>query len=363
MRARLVSILGVLGIVAAVAIGCKSVDTTSMILRNQEGNYDLALELGRKALAANPNDAEAHFQMGFAYSKLDSVGLAYQHFIKAKELDPKKDKLVADNIQSNFAKHYKLGQNAGTRGDFKTAVTEFELATQADPRQAIGFFNLGSSYFSLAASDSANAKQDYENALKAADKVLSLSNPSEQVYSRGLTLAGKSLVQLGREEDAVERFQRMIEEDPANYAIIQDIGNDLLKAGSWKGAAIFLKMTADARAKVAADDANVYYNLGVAYYNMRETDPNALAESVTYYQKALDLQPDDPATVLNMVLAYTAAEDWDQVTQWGEKLVSLNPNDPTGWRLLAVGYQKLGDMDKFKETMDRYEMLKPAGGR
>lgn len=358
MRARLVSILGVLGIVAVAAIGCKSVDTTSMILRNQEGNYDLALELGRKALAANPNDAEAHFQMGFAYSKLDSVALAYQHFIKAKELDPKKDKLVADNIQSNFAKHYKLGQNAGTRGDYKTAVTEFDLATQADPRQAVGFFNLGSSYFSLATTDTSNAKADYEAALKAADKVLSISNPSEQVYSRALTLAGKSLVQLGREEDAVERFQRMIEEDPANYLIIQDIGNDLLTAKSWKGAAIFLKMTADARAKVAADDANVYYNLGVAYYNMRDTDPNALSESVMYYQKALDLQPDDPATVLNMVLAYTAAEDWDQVALWGEKLVSLNPNDPAGWRLLAVGYQKLGDMDKFKETMDRYDMLK-----
>src|SRR5574339_425025 len=109
MRARLVSILGVLGIVAVAAIGCKSVDTTSMILRNQEGNYDLALELGRKALAANPNDAEAHFQMGFAYSQLDSVALAYQHFMKAKELDPKKAANVADNIQHNYAKHYKLG--------------------------------------------------------------------------------------------------------------------------------------------------------------------------------------------------------------------------------------------------------------
>jgi tetratricopeptide (TPR) repeat protein len=138
---------------------------------------------------------------------------------------------------------------AYTRGDYKTAVTEFDLATQSDPRQAIGWFNLGSSYFSLATTDTSNAKADYEAALKAADKVLSISNPSEQVYSRALTLAGKSLVQLGREEEAVERFQRMIEEDPANYAIIQDIGNDLLKAGNWKGAAIFLKMTADARAR------------------------------------------------------------------------------------------------------------------
>lgn len=358
MSGRLVSKLALPALVALVAwIGCKSVATTSAILRNQEGNYEMALQLCQEALAANPNDPEAHFQMGFAYSQLDSMALAYQHFMKAKELDPKRDKIVADNIQSNFAKHYKLGQNAYNRLDYKTAAVEFELATEADPRQAIGFYNLGSSYFSLAAVDSTHAKQDYEKSLKAADKVLSISNPNEPTYSRALTLAGKSLVQLGREEDAVERFQRMIEEDPANYQIIQDIGNDLLKAGNWKGAAVFLKMTADARAKIAADDANVYYNLGVAYYNLRDQDPNALAEAVTYYQKSLDLAPDDPATVLNIVLAYTAAKNAEQVVQWGEKLVTLSPNDPAGWRLLAMGYKDMGDMDKFKETMDRYDML------
>ncbi|HXV14784.1 MAG TPA: tetratricopeptide repeat protein, partial [Candidatus Krumholzibacteria bacterium] len=98
-------------------------------------------------------------------------------------------------------------------------------------------------------------------------------------------------------------------------------------------------------------------NLGVAYYNLRDEDPNALAESVSYYQKALDLQPDDPATVLNIVLSYTAAKDWDQVVQWGEKLVNISPTDPASWRLLAMGYKELGDMDKFQETMARYDML------
>jgi tetratricopeptide (TPR) repeat protein len=358
MTARLVSILGLLGWVALAAVGCKSVNTTSAILRNQEGNYDLALSLCRDALADNPNDAEAHFQMGFAYSKLDSVALAYKHFMRAKELDPKKERDSLDNIQSNFARHYKLGQNAYTREDYRTAAAEFDMATQADPRQAIGWYNLGASYSALAVIDTANAKADYEKALAAADQVLSMSNPTESTYTRALTLAGKSLVQLDRAEDAVERFQRIIDEDPANYGVIQDIGNELLLAENWEGAAIFLKMTADARAKVGADDANVYYNLGVAYYQMRKTDPDALDQAVVYYQKSLDLQPDDPATVLNMVLAYTAAEEWLQVVEWGERLVSISPSDPTGWRLLATGYQKLGDLDKFKETMERYDTLR-----
>jgi Flp pilus assembly protein TadD len=148
MRARLVSILLLLALGAVVAsMGCKSVATTSAILRNQEGNYDLAIQLCKEALQANPNDAEAHFQLGFAYSHLDSVELAYQHFMKSAELDPKKQRDAGDNIQSNFAKHYKLGQNAFNRADYRTATTEFELATKADPRQAIGHYNLGSAYF------------------------------------------------------------------------------------------------------------------------------------------------------------------------------------------------------------------------
>ena len=140
-RARSLWIYAVLVMIAA--FGCQSVATTSAKLRNQEGNYELAIKLAQEAVAKNPKDAEAHFQLGVSYSYLDSVALAYEHFMKAKELDPEKAADVDNNIQSNFAKHYKLGQSSFNRAGLKTAASEFELATKANPTQVGGVLQPG----------------------------------------------------------------------------------------------------------------------------------------------------------------------------------------------------------------------------
>ena len=351
-RARSLSALAVLAI--AIALGCQSVATTSAKLRNQEGNYELAIKLAKEALDKNPNDAEAHFQMGVSYSYLDSVALAYKHFMKAKELDPEKTADVDNNIQSNFAKHYKLGQSSFQRSDLKTASAEFELATQANPTQARAYYNLAVAYQRLALQDPAY----HAKALAAADKVLELSNPTEENYTEALQLAGRELVELGREEEAVNRFKRLIEEDPASYTVIEEIGTAELEARSYKSAAVFLKMAAEARHKVGADDARVYYNIGVSLYNLRKEDPGKIDEAISYYQKALDITPDDRDTVFNILVAYAAKEDWSDTAQWGEKYVSLNSGDPNGWKLLARSYTELGEEEKAAEALKRYDMLK-----
>ena len=345
----------VFGAIAVAAIaGCKSVDTTSMVLRNQEGNYDMALALGRKALAANPNDAEAHFQMGYAYSQLDSVALAYQHFMKAKELDPKKAANVADNIQHNYAKHYKLGQSSFSREDYAAAATEFDLATQSDPTQSVAHYNLAVAYARLAETDSTY----HEKALAEADKVLELSNPSEANYTRALQLAGRQLIELGREDEAVNRFSRLVEEDPTSYAVIEEIGTDLLNAENWKGAAVFLKLAAEARKKAGVEDFNTYYNLGVAQYRLRAQNPAMIDEAIASYEKALVITPDDPSTVFNIQVAYMAKQDWSNAASWGEKYVSVSSADAKGWQYLARCYSELGDQEKAREALARYEQLR-----
>ena len=217
-------------LVTIAAVGCQSVATTSAKLRNQEGNYELAIKLAQEAVEKNPKDAEAHFQLGVSYSYLDSVGLAYQHFMKAKELDPEKTADVDNNIQSNFAKHYKLGQSSFNRDDLKTAAVEFETATHANPTQSVAYYNLAVVYQHLAASDSTM----HEKALAAADKVLQLTNPTESNYTRALRVAGEELIVLHREDEAASRFKRLIEEDPASYKIIEDIGTAELEARTTK---------------------------------------------------------------------------------------------------------------------------------
>lgn len=356
-RRRMVVAVLSLFLVPVFLAGCQSVATTSAKLRNQEGNYDLAIELAKKGIAENPNDAEAYFQLGVSYSNLDSVSLAYDNFIKSIELDPKKDRDARNNIQHNFAKHYKLGQSAAKREDFETASEEFRLSTLADPDQAVAFYNLGVTLARLGQNDPSY----YDRAIEALDQVLVKSTPSESHYINALEVAGKCFAETGREDEAVERFNRLIEEDPTSYQVIENIGNDLLANKKWRGAVVFLKMSAEARSKIGAEDFTLFYNIGAGLYNMREADPGAVDESIGYYEKALDLEPDEPQTIFNIIVAHIAKEDWSNASIWGEKYVSLKPSDSKGWQLLARCYSELGEKDKARESLTRFEELRQQG--
>ncbi|MBI4719718.1 MAG: tetratricopeptide repeat protein, partial [Chitinivibrionia bacterium] len=339
--------------------GCQSVATTSAKLRNQEGNYDIAIKLANEALAQNPNDAEAYFQLGVSYSQLDSVSLAFKNFIKALELDPKRDQLVNDNIKHNYAKHYTLGQKAFGRNEFEPAAEEFKMATLADPRQAIGFYNLGISYARIGETDSTY----YDRALVTLDKVLELSTPAEKHYIDALRILGRVLATVGRVDEAAAKFNRLVEEDPTNYGVIESLGSESSNKGDWEAAAVFLDLAAQARAKIGAEDADLYYNLGVVNFKLKDSDPSAPARAVEYYQKSLDLRPDDPQTILSMLFAYYEMKEWIQAVQWGEKYVALLPDGERGWQILSISYKQLGEDDKAMQCALKYDQIMKAKGQ
>ncbi|MEJ2720085.1 MAG: tetratricopeptide repeat protein [bacterium] len=361
---RTIGVLAVL--VGLVLAGCKSVETTSAILHNQSGRYDLAIEKANEALAKNPNDAESHFQLGISYSFLDSVGLAYEHFMKAAELDPKRAQDVENNIQSNFAKHYNRALNLLKDDDLLGAAKEFEMATKANPLEAKGYYQLGTTYTQLGNQNPDNPEY-FEKAVPNFDKVLELSNPTEKHYIDALSYAGEVLAKAGRPEEAVSRFNRLVEEDPTNYRVIEKIGYDRLESQDWKGAAVFLDLAARARAKIGADDFNLYYNLGVANFQAGKgqegqgINPDELNAAIEFYKKALELQPDEPTTIRNITVAYVVLEDWRQAAIWGERFVGVKPDDADGWRILARIYNELGEKDKARQCSSRYDEILRAG--
>lgn len=366
MISRMIVAAALLVVALTLMVGCKSVETTSAMLHNQTGRYDLAIQKANEALAKNPSDAEAEFQLGVAYSFLDSVGLAYEHYLKALEFDPEREKLINDNIQSNFAKHYNAGLNAMKDEDHTMAADEFVKAVQADPRDEKGYFQLGTTYTRLGDAEpdtSVERMGYYAKAVSNLDKVLQLAKPTEKHYTDALSIAGQVLARSGKPEEAASRFNRLVEEDPTNYKIIETIGNDLIEGQNWKGAAVFLELAAQARAKIGHDDFTLFYNLGVAYFNMgKDTEnPGLLAKSVEYYEKALVLNPDEPATVRNVVVTHVYAENWRRAVEWGEKYVALRANDPDGWRLLTRAYNEVGDKEKARRCELRYDELRKRG--
>ena len=351
-----------IALIAAIGAGCKSVETTSAILHNQSGRYDLAIKTANEALATNPNDAEAEFQLGLAYSYLDSVGLAYKHFMRAAQIDPARDKDAQNNIQSNFAKHYNKALNHEKDSDHVAAAAEFEKAVEADPVDEKAYSQLGVVYSRLAeqSADSTQALAYYDKAVASFDKVLELAKPGDKVYVDALKFAGEILAKTGRSEEAASRFGRLVEEDPTNYRAIEDIGYELVNARDWKGASLFLDLAAQARSKLGADDATLFFNLGVVSFNMGKDakDPATLAKAIEYYEKALALNPSDIATVRNGMVVYVYMENWRGAAEWGERFVALSPDDIDGWRTLTRAYNELGDTEKARRCELRFDELR-----
>jgi Tfp pilus assembly protein PilF len=273
---------------------------------------------------------------------------------EGEELDPKKARDCDNNIQSNYARHYKAGQVAFSQSNVTQAAHEFDLATKSDPKQASAHYNLAVSYSRLAQQDSTY----YAKTLAESDKVLELAPSTDPNHMHALQLAATTLVSLGKPDDAVARMQKTIDEDPSKYALVEEMGNDLMNDKKWAGASSFLRLAADARAKVSADDAKVLQSIGICEFNLGKTDPAHLDEAVIYYQKSLDVGGDDPNTVFNMMATYIKKADWENAALWGEKYVLLAPSEADGWKLLAQCYGQLGQDDKAAEAMAHYSTLK-----
>lgn len=331
----------------------------------QNSQWSEAVRELKLAIAEDPKDEKAHFMIGVAYSNLDmsgtqlmdsvaTVGLAYDHFTKAKELDPKKARDCDTNVQSNYARHYKAGQVAFGGANFPTAAREFDLAAKADPKQSSAHYNLAVAYSRLALTDSTY----YEKTLKEANQVLDLADPKEPNYTKALQLAANQLVYIGKPDEAVALLQKTIDEDPSKYPLVEEMGTELMQRQKWAGASSFFRLSADARAKLGADDAAVLKNIGVCEFNLGKKDPAHLDEAIVYYQKALDVQGDDPDTVFNMMATYVMKQDWENGALWGEKYVLLTPSDAKGWQVLARCYSELGEDDKALEATTRYSTLK-----
>ncbi len=332
----------------------KSVETTSGIIYIQNKQYEDARKILLKAIDKDPKDGEAHFYLGLAYSEMDSVALAYNHYMKAKELEPKKARDIANNVQSNYARHYKAGQDAFKQMDVNRAAAQFELATQADPMQSAGHYNLAVMYSRLAQNDSTYNQK----ALTESEKVLELAPPSDPNYTRALQLAVRSLAQLGRVDEAVGRVQAMIDKDPTKYPAVEEIGKELFGQRNFKGAEPILIIAANERAKTGADDFDVYSKIATSAFEQRKEDPTKVDTAIEYYTKALDLKPDDSATILQLMVAHMAKEDFGGAAMWGEKYVQTNPSDANAWQYLSRCYGETGETDKASEALQRYQQLK-----
>ena len=342
------AVLAVLVVSLFAMYACKSVETTSAMLHNEHGNYDKAIEMAKLAIEKNANDAEAHFQLGVSYSFTGDMTGAYREFSAAGSLDPKKLADAETNIKSNWAKHFNSGLSEFQTDNLAGASHEFEQATKADPRAIKGWLNLTKVAYAIAREDSTQ----YGLLYASVDTLLARAKEDDEDYGNVLALAGQVLVKRGMKEEATKIFEKLLLEDAANFEDVERAGNEYLIEKDWENAALLLQMAIEARKKTDAEDFESYYNLGVAYFNAKDCP-----KAVDAYINATTIDPENKQGLYSLLLTYYTCEMFDDAIVLGQQYTGKWPEDPNGWRILSLSYNKKGMKLKAEEAFQKFNEL------
>ncbi|MDC1142344.1 tetratricopeptide repeat protein [Planctomycetota bacterium] len=118
-----------------------------------DGNYLKATTRWSELLAESPNFAQAHFNQGVIYERLNLVPEAINKYEVAVSLD------------ANFLYHRHLGEAYLRGGLYDAAIIELEKAVELDRFSPIAHYNLSAAYLSI---------DSYDQALLHADAAVDL---------------------------------------------------------------------------------------------------------------------------------------------------------------------------------------------
>ncbi len=345
---RNMAILAILVLSLIATYSCKSKETMSAILHNDQGTYDKAIEQAKLAIEKNPDDADAHFELGRAYSFTGNMAGAYEEFQTAARLDPRKLDSAETGIKSNWAKHFNAGISEFQTENLAGAAHEFELSTKADPRQIKGWLNLAKVYAGLAMADSTYLPLEYATV----DTLKAMTKADSEDYASVLALTGHVMIRRGMKDEALSIFEKLLLDDPANYEEVERAGNDYLAQKDWENGALFLRMAVEGRKKTDSEDFESYYNLGVAYFNSKDCP-----KMIEAYLSAYDIDPENRQGNYSLLLSYYTCEMYDDAILQGQKYTEKWPEDPNGWRLLSLSYSKKGMKIKAEEAAKKFQDL------
>jgi tetratricopeptide (TPR) repeat protein len=187
-----------------------SVERGTVLLRTER--YDLAEQEFRSALAANPNDAQAHAMMGFCLLRRKQYAEATAAAQQAISLKP-----------DWGMGYYVLGSILFERERIKESVEVIEQAIAVEPFNASFLALLGSIRLS---------QHKFPEALAAADRGLEI----DPQHSACLNVRGIALVKLGRKEEASATIDGALARDPENATTHANQGWALLHRGDYRAA-------------------------------------------------------------------------------------------------------------------------------
>ncbi len=223
---------------------------------------------------------------------------------------PKSDRLAATETFTagsvEAMQAYARGQDLAVQGEFEAALGAYQEAVAADPEFGRAFAGMGVTYGNLRRE--AEAEEAYQLAFERLDRM------SERERYR--TLGGYYLLVSRNYEKAIENYQTLVDQYPA--------------------------------------DGGAYSNLGYAYHMVRRFD-----DAVDAGRRSVELDPGNLIKRINYAIYATYAGDFE--TAMGESEKVFEQNEQFGYALFTLGRAAAaaGDAEAARAA---YARLEASGG-
>ena len=300
---------------------------------NRKGIHKAAITACKKAMEIDPNLANAHYNLGFAYREEGNDELAKQEFALYDELLKQEGEYIEipeKPTSEEIDKYITLGDNYFKEGKFDEAITEYKKALEIKPRDDI-LNKLGQAHQQkrlAGKSEEQPAKIDTFTSKKTLDEMPGLEREQdlsiEELYDRGISYYDKGMI-----DKAIEEFKEVLELDPDDIETHYHLGNAYADKEMFDEAISIYKKVIEKNPEFI----DAYLSLSTLYLDMDMVD-----EAISLCNQAISANPDDSFLCFHLGEAYVRNEQYEEAITAFNKAISINPMDPETQYRLAESY-------------------------
>jgi Flp pilus assembly protein TadD len=249
------------------------------------------------------------------------------------------------------------------------------LAATADPENYKGFYARASAEWELmkaaqAAKNDAEVTQISDRIITDLDKVLELNPEDKDTKVAVYQTKGDVLYKRGDVKGAQAAYKQAVQLSPEDYKLRSTVADRFYNESDWENAAAYFQDALSLKERlnlIGKEDANTYLALGKALTELGRRDEAAAA-----YEKALALEPNDPATIYNLMVTHyksgeaaekasdmpTAKQHYMQTISLGDQLISADDKQPQYWQVRGLAKRGVGDFAGAARDLKKYQELK-----
>ncbi len=296
-----------------------------------EKRYDEALAAYQKAFAAQPKEPAYAYAVGTAFHAKQDYDNAMKWYQSAAEIlkgQTKPDPVLVKDIPAAMEKAMgdkaepiaKAAVEKQTAGDLAGAIAMYNQALQLIPKNAPLWTNLGSAY---------QNSDDFQNARNAYQKALDLD---KKASCANYYLLAKIDEHFGKASDALNNYRKYLSECGGGQFSAD--ANDRVKILAQGGPTQKLSTQAEIKTAKAAGDA---FDAATKAQTAGNWD-----EAIANYNKAIQIQPKEPAYLFGLGSAYQGKQDFANAIVWYQKAVDLanSPELKTKYKDQIAEYSK-----------------------